>query len=643
DQFLEFESFETIVQLNWTIVSTSGGVFDIFLDGKNVKNGIFQPTTTIDYKVNLEKSGEYNISIVFKSDLGTEVVSNHKIKILEEIILTTSTTQTTNITSVCKWYQGCFSSIRSILTDDQFFLVFTIGLIFLIGIFIFIYQKRNYFTIRRYTAVTEKIDKKIQRGDAFLSLNKREKAINQYKAALELAEEQNNTYWESISLLSIGKAGVRTTNTRLVKQGIDYLNKSYEKAIILNDAFLLIEVLTLIGDGMFLLKTYPESLKMYNNALKQAQTIGLTSEIFILYEKIGMVYQKSEKLDHALVSFQEGLLLAEKNNNSRQKSHFYNYIGDVYELQHNYQDALDSYNQSLISADIAKDPKFMNIVHNNIGDIYYFLKEYNHAIEYYDKAEILAHSINDRSFEIVALSKKGVVHLMTDDVDKAIFSFQKALKLAVSIQNKENEVIVLTNLAIAHLLNKDRELGLKSIKKANSIQISENRLLILADLYLDLENNKMAIKLYERGWELAKKTQNYNIQLLCLGRLIAVYAVDQATEKVDYYNSKSLEIKDLQKDQKESELVDFHDFEPFLVPEFSVFLLPQPEIKKSKSSLEKFIEYLKWSYEESYLKPLKQLFESLKGRYKKSKMKEEELDKKDNNTINKDENHSKNN
>jgi tetratricopeptide (TPR) repeat protein len=642
NQILEFSSPEVIIQLNWTIVSTSSGVYDIFLDGENVKNGGFLPTSNIDYRISFEESGEYDIEIVFKSNLGTELASNHRIKIVEEIIVPPITTEETNISTVCKWYQGCFSVISSYLTDDQFIFAVIIGIIILSGLSFFIYQNRKYFTIRRYTAVTERIDKKIEKGNALLSLNKRNKAINLYKEAFLLAEEQKNTYWESIALLSIGKAGIKTENPKLVTQGVKYLQKSNEKAIDLNDASLLIEVSTLLGEGMFFLKNYSESLKAYNKALKHAQTIGLTSKTFILYEKIGIVYQKSEKLDHALVSFQEGLTLAEKNDNSREKSRFHNYIGDVYELKHEYQKALDSYNKSLVSADEAKDPKFMNLVNNNIGDIYYFLKEYDTAIKYYDKSESLAHRINDRSFEIVALAKKGVVHLMTDNLDEAIFLFQEAQELANSIQNKENEVIVLTNLAIAHLLNKDRESGLKNIKKANSIQISENRLLILADLYGELENNKMAIKLYQRGWELAKKTKNYNIQLLCLGRLIAISAVDEITEKVDYYNSKSLEIKEKQEQQSEPEpVIDFHDFAPLLVPEFSVFLLPHPQFKKSIPAMTKYSKSLRMSYEHSRLRPLKNLFESIKKRFSNLMKKEDKIEKKENNSTNLGENNSK--
>ncbi|MHA2278582.1 MAG: hypothetical protein ACXAC2_22620, partial [Candidatus Kariarchaeaceae archaeon] len=148
--------------------------------------------------------------------------------------------------------------------------------------------------------------------------------------------------------------------------------------------------------------------------------------------------------------------------------------------------------------------------------------------------------------------------------------------------------------------------------------------------------------LYQRGWELAKKTKNYNIQLLCLGRLIAISAVDEITEKVDYYNSKSLEIKEKQEQQSEPEpVIDFHDFAPLLVPEFSVFLLPHPQFKKSIPAMTKYSKSLRMSYEHSRLRPLKNLFESIKKRFSNLMKKEDKIEKKENNSTNLGENNSK--
>ena len=134
-------------------------------------------------------------------------------------------------------------------------------------------------------------------GDIYLAMSQYEKALENYKKALELSEQTKNNLSDLLAQLGIGK-------TYRLKKEYDEAIKSYNKALLDCDE--------------------PKNTRNETNVLNQ----------------LGEVYLEKSDINGAMEYSQKALKLAEQNNYIDQLHPIYTTLGKIYTAQHNYKQAV---------------------------------------------------------------------------------------------------------------------------------------------------------------------------------------------------------------------------------------------------------------------------------------------------------------
>ncbi len=118
--------------------------------------------------------------------------------------------------------------------------------------------------------------------------------------------------------------------------------------------------------------------------LKKAESLTSDKEgLMYIYNQIGLVYQRMNNLDDALLYYSRSLSLAKDLGDKSMQASVLNNIANIYDKKDQLDKALGYYEESLR---LTTDEKEKAPTYNNIAIIYYKKGDYRKAVEYFQKA-----------------------------------------------------------------------------------------------------------------------------------------------------------------------------------------------------------------------------------------------------------------
>ena len=195
------------------------------------------------------------------------------------------------------------------------------------------------------------------------------------------------------------------------------------------------------GDRLFDQGQLETALKTFQEGLEIALTSNKYEAQINIFSRIGLVYRRLEKYNHALKFLELSLEIAEKVDNKLEVAMILNDIGETYCLSVEYPTALRYYAQALENFENIYHPVGIGTTLNNLGEIYNLLGLFDHTLNCCQKSINIFHRIERKSeydklitqINIAkALYNLGEAYFWLGHLTKA----QEILKLTLVIRQK---------------------------------------------------------------------------------------------------------------------------------------------------------------------------------------------------------------
>ena len=162
-----------------------------------------------------------------------------------------------------------------------------------------------------------------------------------------------------------------------------------------------------------------------------------------------------------------------KNSSGISKS-FMN-LGNLYLYKGDFEKALVYYNKGLEIAEKNNLYKEMGFINKNIGVVFMSQEKYKEALLYSNKALDIFLKINNKKEIAGAYINIGNVYFNQYDADNALLFYKKAEKICLEINDDFNLGLIYNNIGSVYAEDKnDKVNGLKYLKKALQLKIANN-------------------------------------------------------------------------------------------------------------------------------------------------------------------------
>ncbi len=219
-------------------------------------------------------------------------------------------------------------------------------------------------------------------------------------------------------------------------------------------------------------------------------TVSNTRKSFVLKE-IGTSYLQQANYIKAIEYYNEGLNIAENNNNKEEMLNNLNNIGHVYSVLGNLQKSLDAYIGALKYVRQVGDLRKECIILQGIATIFFDLKDYENTNKYLQAALIIANTIDDSN------EKSAILNLLGSNSPKgSVASYNyyiNSLEIAKSIQDTVLILVITANLGNYYSVIKQYDKAIKNYELAISY-ISTSNPEWFSGLLLNIGRNQFEMK-----------------------------------------------------------------------------------------------------------------------------------------------------
>ena len=317
-------------------------------------------------------------------------------------------------------------------------------------------------------------------GNVYAYQKNYSKALNCYREALKIDENQNNSEGIAKSYINIG---------------VVYLN----------------------------LSDFDTSLDFFFKALKHSEKTKDPVIHSALLKNIGSVFWYMKNYQKALEYYKQALQLEEKNNDLEGISASLNNIGTVYWFSEDFDKALAYFTRALKISKQIGDKIIIAGTLNNIGELYFGQKNYKEAMDYFEKSLTLKREINDQNGMGYTLLNIGKLHLDKKDYENAQYYLMNGLELALSIKSKSLCEQYYASLSKVYSAKQNYKEALELFKQYTDIRDS---------IYSDEVTNKIAelevkyeTEKREKELEILRKNKQINTMKLKRQKLVWFFSL----------------------------------------------------------------------------------------------------------------------
>jgi signal transduction histidine kinase len=198
---------------------------------------------------------------------------------------------------------------------------------------------------------------------------------------------------------------------------------------------------------------FRQLLKYCNEGLKVAEKENDTYNISLFNEMIGFYYESSFKYDTAHIYYNKALDIALKSQDIARESQVYLSLGAMCHTQEQYVSALNYFMEAeKISGKLENKATHVYVL-GNIGLIHHTMKNNDMAIPFFEQALMVAEKITKYpKLQIIPTYYLGIICREKKEFDKALEYAQKSLDISRSINEKTDESSALQSIANIYML-----------------------------------------------------------------------------------------------------------------------------------------------------------------------------------------------
>jgi len=220
-----------------------------------------------------------------------------------------------------------------------------------------------------------------------------------------------------------------------------------ELKLLQKDKESLAKVYNLLGNALYNLSDFSNSLEYYTKALDINQEINNKEAIGINYGNLGRVY-KDFFSDYfkALEFYSKALQINQEIGNKQGISRHYTNIGIVYLELSDFNKALEYFSKALLIDEEIENKEGIGSNLVNIGIVCYNINEDEKALEYFKNSLVFLEEIGHKNFYSNALMNIGNAYSKLSDYKKSLEYHTYSLQIKEEIGNKAGISQNLTNI-----------------------------------------------------------------------------------------------------------------------------------------------------------------------------------------------------
>ena len=291
-----------------------------------------------------------------------------------------------------------------------------------------------------------------------------EKALDVWKATLQLWREAGNTQQEIVTLNWMGLAYRELGE---FQQALSLYNQLLPKTE--GSGQTQASVLLSLAQVHTKLSNYQEALDMYNRALEMWRSLEYKTGEAATLNNLAVVYTELGEYDLALETYTRALDIVKPSGNTKAIAAALNNIGGTYSNKENYAQALLRYQEALALWEEKDNLKGRASTLNNIGFVYGQLEEPDNALATYVNALPLWEKLDDRAGVASTLNNLGYVYSQQGNPELALEYYNRALPLRKEVGDRPREALTLYRIAQAHRQQDDLDLAQTAIEQALTI------------------------------------------------------------------------------------------------------------------------------------------------------------------------------
>ena len=253
-----------------------------------------------------------------------------------------------------------------------------------------------------------------------------------------------------------------------------------------------------------------KSFDYYQQALALSKKIKNSRLILSSLNDVGVCYIELNKMDSAIITFEEGITVARQLNDTLREARIVANIGNVYLHKNDRVKAIDYYLRSARIWETVADQNRLPALYANINSLLNDQKEYPKALEYGNKALALAKKIGDDYSTVNALLNLSNTYSYIGKFDKQLELLEESLPLAKKGEDIEQIATVYDNLGGHYFQLQQYQASLENYLKEHSyvLQMGNKYHLctscsMLAQVYHKLDQNDKALQFILQAEKLA--------------------------------------------------------------------------------------------------------------------------------------------
>ncbi|MDG2342949.1 MAG: tetratricopeptide repeat protein [Flavobacteriales bacterium] len=195
---------------------------------------------------------------------------------------------------------------------------------------------------------------------------------------------------------------------------------------------------------------------------------------------IGRIYDKKQKYNQAIQSYQKAINLYKTHNSNTDLGTFYNDMAIIYINMNQYELALDYYDKVLEISKKNEDYDELDVYYSNMANIFARQNNFDKAFEFYSKSLSIKLENNDRVGAALIYNNLGVMYFNQSELDLAIENYTKSMNLRLMLGDKTRLITTYNNISEYYIT-------IKSYKKAYDIASKAYELSYEYNLFDDME------------------------------------------------------------------------------------------------------------------------------------------------------------
>lgn len=207
-------------------------------------------------------------------------------------------------------------------------------------------------------------------------------------------------------------------------------NKALKLCKQLKDTVGMAKALNKLANANFELGNYSKSLQQNLSSLSYFEQLGMDNACGQMYVNVGVIYEKFNQFDEALIWYEKVAKLSEKLGDSRLMLDAYGNRGIIYMKQRKHNLAEENYSKATILAEENSEFRKMAIIYQNQGVNARMQKQHAKGITYYKKALNVYQKLHDETGMSLIYVNLGQCYIDLNDGVLAEEMLIKGLNLA---------------------------------------------------------------------------------------------------------------------------------------------------------------------------------------------------------------------